>query len=90
VPGLRAAQVGHALIEWTAQCGRPPENLVLLEVPDEETLRRYLGAFMAVSDFVVPFYEPDLDDELTSIAVCDDIAPQILSSLPLLMKGVSN
>lgn len=84
-PGLRAAQLGHACIEWTATHGRPPENLVLLEVADEEALRRVLEA---VQDFPhVAFHEPDLGGEFTALAVCHPLAPQLLSSLPLALRA---
>lgn len=64
--GLRAAQAGHALIEWALQYGRPCENLVVLQVPGrlalEEMARRLDGSR------VVLFREPDLGDQLTAIA----------------------
>jgi hypothetical protein len=60
---LRAAQVGHALIAWTLEHGRPPENLVVLQVAGQDELRK-------VSEKVggVAFYEPDLGGQLTAIA----------------------
>lgn len=79
--GLRAAQVGHALICWTLQHGRPPDNLVVLQVPGEAELhaleQRLAGARL------VAFREPDLDGELTALALGPE-AWRALSSLPLL------
>ena len=82
--GLRAAQVGHALIHWALRYGRPPENLVLLEVPDEKALELQLARCTGCG--VVPFYEPDLGDALTAFAVGPDAA-RVLSSLPLLLRA---
>jgi hypothetical protein len=65
--GMRAAQVGHALIEWTVLHGKPCENLVVLQVPDRaslEAVARRLGC----AGRVLCFREPDLDDEMTAIA----------------------
>ena len=78
--GLRTAQVGHALITWVLAHGAPPENLVVLQVPD-------LAALHALAERldgdVVRFHEPDLDDALTAIAAGPD-SWRALSSLPLL------
>ena len=79
-PGLRVAQVGHALIAWVLAHGAPPENLVVLQVPD-------LAALSALAErldgAVVRFHEPDLDGALTAIAAGPD-QWRALSSLPLL------
>lgn len=78
--GLRTAQVGHALIQWTLEHGRPPESLVVLQVPDLDALHR---AHDRLDGRVVAFHEPDLDDELTSVAAGPECW-RALSSLPLL------
>lgn len=84
-PGLRAAQLTHACIEWTATHGRPPENLVLLEVESEEALVQLLGA---VRDYPhVVFHEPDLGGEFTALAVSHVDVPCLLSSLPLALRA---
>lgn len=84
-PGLRAAQLSHACIEWTATHGRPPENLVLLEVEDEGKLEALLEA---VKDYPhVVFHEPDLDGEFTALAVSHPDVPRLLSSLPLALRA---
>lgn len=60
--------------------GSPPDNLVVLQVPDEAALRRVLRR---VSGRFVAFHEPDLGDALTAVA----LGPEnwrALSSLPLL------
>ncbi len=63
--GLRAAQVGHALIAWVLKHGEHGENLVVLQVPSrfalEELEKRLAGRVEA-------FHEPDLGGQLTAIA----------------------
>lgn len=85
-PGLRAAQLGHACITWTVENGAPPDNLVMLEVPDEELLNRVWGALMIVDSTVTPFFEPDLDDALTAVATAHPEARRLLGSLPLAFR----
>lgn len=81
--GLRTAQAGHALIHWVLEHGKPPDNLVVLQVPDEPTLNRYWAALQIIEARVTPFFEPDLGDELTAVAVGPE-SWKLLSSLPLL------
>lgn len=78
--GLRTAQVGHALIAWVLEHGAPPDNLVVLQVPDRTALER---AVSRCAGRVVPFHEPDLADELTAIAAGPECWRE-LSDLPLL------
>lgn len=80
--GMRAAQVSHALIEWTCRFGRPPENLVVLQVPDEDALLDLVGR-LADDCRRHLFHEPDLDGEATALSVGPEGWRQ-LSSLPLL------
>jgi hypothetical protein len=77
--GLRTAQIGHALITWVLAHGQPPDNLVVLEVAGLAELQ----ALAAQLPEATLFYEPDLGDELTAIAV----APQrrgLLREIPLM------
>jgi hypothetical protein len=79
--------VGHALIAWTVLYGPPPDNLVLLEVEDENGLYALAETLETMQGHdVVRFHEPDLDDELTAIAV-DSSAYRWLSSLPLAFRS---
>jgi len=78
--GLRTAQVGHAIAEWVLAHGAPPDNLVVLVVPDRAALEAVVAR---VSGRVVAFREPDLDDEVTAVAVGPEHW-RALSSLPLL------
>lgn len=79
-PGLRTAQVGHALITWVLAHGEPPDNLVVLQVPDLSALRALAER---LEGDVVCFHEPDLGDELTAIAAGPALWRD-LSTLPLL------
>ncbi len=82
--GLRTAQVGHALIGWALQYGQPPDNLVVLQVPDLAALEKLsMQLNLQAATEVVRFHEPDLDDELTAIAAGPGLW-RMLSSLPLL------
>jgi len=80
-PGLRTAQVGHALIQWALEHGEPPENLVILRVADLpalERLRESLG-----EGRIVAFREPDLGGDLTALAAGPEFW-RALGALPLL------
>lgn len=80
-PGLRAAQVGHALIEWTLAHSRPPENLVILQTKtaaELAALAERLG-----TERVVVFRDSDLGDAITAIAAGPEHW-RALSSLPLM------
>ena len=82
--GLRTAQVGHALIGWALEHGTPPDNLVVLQVPDEAGLAALLAALERQSGARLhPFREPDLAGSLTAVAAGPE-AWRLLSSLPLL------
>jgi peptidyl-tRNA hydrolase len=92
-PGLRAAQIGHALVEW---CLAHPEeaklwhkesnNLVLLEVPDEHALLALLAQVRKAQFRVASFREPDLDGQMTAFVV-EPLAERTLSSLPLALRA---
>lgn len=91
-PGLRAAQMVHAIMshalskpketgEWFATSN----NIVLLEVVDRVALEELLGRLVANGIGVVAYHEPDLGDELTAIATGGD-AKRMLSNLPLALS----
>lgn len=79
-PGLRTAQVGHALIAWVLAHGAPPDNLVVLETPGRAELE---AVAERLGPAAVRFEEPDLGGELTAIAVGPEHW-RALSSLPLM------
>lgn len=91
-PGLRAAQMFHALTSFIL--GKPKEtgewfaksnNLVLLEVQNKNTLKNLLAHLISKKIPVTSFCEPDLNNELTAIAVGPE-GQRTLSSIPLAFK----
>lgn len=74
-PGLQLAQAVHAA---TAFALRHPAsaastlNVVVLAVPDEETLLHYADLDFYTRKYGVLFTEPDLDDEATAYAIVSD------------------
>lgn len=84
--GMRAAQVGHALIQWVLAHGRPPENLILLQVEDRYELIELATKLRDAGTSVVVFHEPDLGDRMTALAVGPE-GKRFLRKLPLAMPG---
>lgn len=58
----------------------------MLSVPDEESLARYAVLLRLHDEATEWFYEPDLDDELTAVAVAGPYARRRLAHLPLLLR----
>lgn len=95
-PGLRAAQIGHALIQWVLEHGQPPDNLVVLEVPDEEALLDYADACCGMTmdsrgttTRYALFHEPDLEDDPRGWHTALAVGPEggrFLSRLPLAFR----
>lgn len=79
--GLRCAQAGHALIGYVLEHGAPPDNLVVLQVPDLAAIQRVLTRVRAGRH--TAFFEPDIDNELTAVAVAPEQG-RALSSIPLM------
>jgi peptidyl-tRNA hydrolase len=71
-PGLQMAQAIHAALEYAKQIlfekEKLPENVIVLQVPDEEALKKL--AYSMSHEFVelFCFTEPDLGHQLTSIS----------------------
>jgi hypothetical protein len=86
-PGLQMAQACHAAREFTLQ--RPNEdvgdNLVVLHATPER-LQALVDAAQDGLCSVVPFFEPDLDGQLTAAAFGVG-ARRILSRLPLALRA---
>jgi hypothetical protein len=75
--------VGHALIAYVLASGPPPDNLVVLQVPDERALCTLAHKLAKAGVYLEEFTEPDLDDETTALAVHPD-GWRMLSELPLM------
>jgi siroheme synthase (precorrin-2 oxidase/ferrochelatase) len=88
-PGLRAAQLCHAIRAFTEEHPTvdrewftTSNTLVLLETVNEEELRRVVSSVRAEGIPVSEFLEPDLGDALTAIAVSPR-GRHLLRRLPL-------
>lgn len=91
-PGLQLAQSCHAVSmfadvhpklfkAWVSGSN----NIVVLHVPDELELRDLLDRAGAAGVATGAFFEPDVGDELTALALADTARP-LVSSLPLAMR----
>lgn len=67
----QAVQAGHAVAEFTLQYPELWQNqtLIYLRVKDENELQDWADRLH--EDYIIrtPFYEPDLNDEITALAV---------------------
>lgn len=92
-PGLQCAQACHALRafiekhpaidkEWFEKAN----NLVVLSVPGELYLEHLIKLAMRWDVHWAIFLEPDLDEQMTAIALCGDRAHRIASALPLALR----
>lgn len=67
----QAVQAGHAVAEYMIECPNTWENgtLIYLRVQDENELTNWADRFHEMHIVRCPFYEPDLNDEMTALAV---------------------
>lgn len=93
-PGLMLAQSGHALRLFVDQHPvvdkewyETSNNLVVLGVPNETELAKLADDLDSYGVKVSSFREPDLDNEMTAIAV-EPSGYKHLSNLPLAMRDV--
>ena len=92
-PGLQAAQIAHAAFlysvtfpEQTVRWHEASNYIVCLSVPSHEDLT-LLSKTLDHQPHKVEVYEPDVDDELTCIAVGPEYeVRQLLGSLPLALR----
>lgn len=92
--GYQAVQSSHALIDFimkhpeVARDWHENSNyLGQFSVADENDLGMLMEKAIGKGIKVVPFYEPDLNDELTAIALEPSLeSRRITSSLPLMLK----
>jgi hypothetical protein len=88
-PGSQAVQAAHAALEFAVaypeifvEWHRASNTLVMLATPDEASLS-WLCADAAASGLrLIPFYEPDLGDALTAVAL-EPAARRLVAHLPL-------
>lgn len=94
IPGIQAAQSTHAAIQFiidhpdiSKEWHTKSNYLVLLSVKDENELYSFINKFNDCNILFSKFYEPDLNNQLTAIAIePSDNAKRIVSNLPLLLK----
>lgn len=84
-PGLQIAQACHAAYAFGLYSpDESRENLVVLST-DKASLETLVAAVAQRDGGHVPFYEPDLGDELTACAF-DETSRKALSCLPLALR----
>lgn len=96
-PGLQATQAAHAALKFSVQypdlTRRWEEDsnfLIILSVEDETALLRLVEKAESQGIRCIRFHEPDLDNEMTAIALEPSEASQRLcSSLPLALRDES-
>lgn len=92
--GYQAVQAAHAAIEFqhqfpeiSKQWNENSKYLVMLSVHDEIELCKYLNIFTDNGLSVSVFWEPDIGNEMTALAVePSDKAKKLCSNLPLMLK----
>lgn len=93
-PGVQACQAMHAMREFGAKF---PEielewylnsnYIAFLEAEDKETLEFYIDEANARGIAYADFYEPDLENDLTSVAFAPTlISRELLACLPTALK----
>lgn len=90
-PGLRAAQAGHAAFAFALEHPHLTKRwgnsyLILLEAEDLRSLQRFLAHTKLAGLTTSEWHEPDLDDQLTAVAIAPSEASKILcSEYPLML-----
>ena len=93
-PGYQAVQSGHAAIQFQYEHPIISKNwyensnyLIFLTTSDESELIRYLEKAKAKGIHTSVFQEPDIDNEITAIALePSDTTRRLVSNLPLALK----
>lgn len=95
-PGLRAAQAGHAIAAFALEHPHLAQQwgnsyLILLEVEDLRSLLR-LSVHTRIAGLTTStWHEPDLDDQLTAIAIAPSAASKALcAGLPLMHSSCTH
>lgn len=95
-PGLQAAQAVHAAFKFAhrhsnlvGQWITESNFLVIVAVPDEDSLWAFAEEAFKRNIVRVNVTEPDLDNELTAVALAPgNAAKKLCANLPLAMKQV--
>lgn len=100
-PGYQATQAAHAVADLAvihpqqvAEWHSNSNTIVILTVKDEFALQRFWYDKIMYQPVATTFYEPDIDDELTAIAVLPTdgaaVLMSALSRLPLALRSESD
>lgn len=93
-PGLQAAQVAHAAFQFSyehrplaAQWQKESNFLIILSAENEQALKKLGEDAEALNLPVSWFTEPDIEDQLTAIAIAPSPATvELTSDLPLALR----
>ena len=93
-PGLQAAQVAHAAFHFTyehrplaLQWLQESNFLIILSAADEQELKSYGKLAEDLNLPVSWFHEPDINNELTAIAIAPSpVTVELCSDLPLALR----
>lgn len=96
--GYQAVQAANAAIDFqhkhpeiAKQWNSISNYLVFLSVASEKDLYKYLDRFTSKGLKFTPFFEPDIDNQLTAVAVePTEKARKLCSNLPLALKEFQN
>ena len=72
----QAVQAGHAVAQFLIDCpnsGWTNGTLVYLKGPNghDEIMQFYQYMYKKESQWIMPFYEPDIDNEMTAFAILE-------------------
>lgn len=64
-----------------------PNNIVILQVPNEHTLKKLVVQASASYVSCASFQEPDLDNQTTAVALYGEGVEKLVSNLPLALRA---
>lgn len=94
-PGYQMAQSGHSIAQYMLdhpEKARQWNNnfLISLSIDNENKLKTLLERLTDLNVSVSSFYEPDINNQLTSIAFeSNEISNRLTASLPLALKNLN-
>lgn len=95
---VQAVQSAHAAIDFQHQHPELAKEwqtksnyLIFLSVKDESSMEKLMSKADQRSIVYTPFYEPDIDNQLTAVAFePSDCSKKLLGNLPLMKKEIIN
>lgn len=94
-PGYQVVQTAHAIADFihdhpevSKQWKDESNSIITLATKDEQSLIALYERLKQVTPYVTAFYEPDVQDQMTAIAVygTPEIRKKYFSNLPLALK----